>query len=246
MKKAILFVIIFFYAYGCKSNTDFEDLNEAVCNGNIEKVKLLINSGIDINIRGINGESLIENAIKMNHIDLTEYLLNSGADFDNKIVNQALRQNGDEKLIKLINSYSLQLLNVNSSQILNKIDYYKGKKAVMLNVWALWCKPCVEEFPMVASLDSEYDELEIFFINTDFEDQRKEVEIFLKSQNIIGESYFKVEKDERFINALSEAWNGTLPFTIAYSKSSGDIVDFWVGIEPELRFRSAINKAISL
>ena len=99
---------------------------------------------------------------------------------------------------------------------------------------------------MVASLDSEYDELEIFFINTDFEDQRKEVEIFLKSQNIIGESYFKVEKDERFINALSEAWNGTLPFTIAYSKSSGDIVDFWVGIEPELRFRSAINKAISL
>ena len=117
---------------------------------------------------------------------------------------------------------------------------------MILNIWALWCKPCVDEFPMIVSLDTEYSVLEVLFVNTDFEDQKIEVKKFLNTHNIIGESFFKAEKDEAFINTLQESWNGTLPFTIVYSKISGDIVDFWVGLEPENHFRYAIEKAINL
>ena len=169
-------------------------------------------------------------------------MLISGA----KLENDFKYQDVNDELTELINLYTLQLLDVSSNQILSKIKSYKGKKAVILNIWALWCKPCVKEFPMIVGLDSVYNDLEVLFVNTDFEDQKVEVKKFLKGHNIIGESYFKSEKDEAFITTLEESWNGTLPFTIAYSKTSGDVVDFWIGLEPENRFRFAIEKAINL
>lgn len=242
MKYNILITIIVSFICGCGNNSDFNELNKAAYDGDLKKVRFLIDNGKDINVIGKNGERAIYSAIKMNHFNVVEYMLISGA----KLENDFKYQDINDEITELINSYTLQLLDVSSNQILSKIKSYKGKKAVILNIWALWCKPCVEEFPMIVGLDSVYNELEVLFVNTDFEDQRVEVKKFLKSHNIIGESYFKSEKDEAFINALQDSWNGTLPFTIAYSKISGDVVDFWVGLEPENRFRSAIEKAINL
>ena len=242
MKNNILMSIIILLIFCCSSDYKFDELNQAANNGNLEKVRLLVEEGVNINMKGKNGESPIYSAIKMNHFDVVKYMLISGAKIEMNFINQGV----NNEIIELINSYRLQLLEVNSKQILSKIKNYKGEKAVILNIWALWCKPCVEEFPMILSLNAEYNELEVLFVSTDFEDQKKEVKKFLNTHNIIGESYFKSEKDEAFINTLQESWNGTLPFTIAYSKISGDVVDFWVGLEPENRFRSAIEKAISL
>ena len=242
MKNNILITIIVFFIYGCSNNSDFNELNKAAYDGDLKKVRSLVENGIDININDKNGERPIYSAIKMNHFNVVEYMLISGA----KLENDFKYQDVNDEITELINLYTLQLLDVSSNQILSKIKSYKGKKAVILNIWALWCKPCVEEFPMIAGLDSIYNDLEVLFVNTDFEDQKVEVKNFLKGHNIIGESYFKSEIDESFINALEESWNGTLPFTIAYSKTSGDVVDSWMGLEPENRFRSAIEKAINL
>lgn len=242
MKNNILIAIILSLICACSGNSDFDELNKAANNGNLEKVKLLIKQGVDINIKDKNGESPINSAIRMNHFEVVKYMLSSGVKLESDFINQGV----NDEIIKLINSYTFQLLDVNSNQILSKIKDYKGKKAVMLNIWALWCKPCVEEFPMLVSLGSKYNELEVLFVNTDFEDQKTEVKKFLNTHNIIGESYFKSENDEVFINTLQESWNGTLPFTITYSKISGDIVDSWVGLEPEKRFISAVEKAIGL
>ena len=242
MKNNILITIIVLFICGCSNNSDFNELNKAAYDGDLKKVRYLIDNGKDINTMGKNGERAIYSAIKMNHFDVVKYMLISGA----KLENDFKYQDINDEIMELINSYTLQLLDVSSNQILSKIKSYKGKKAVILNIWALWCKPCVEEFPMIVGLDSVYNELEVLFVNTDFEDQKVEVKKFLKGHNIIGESYFKSEKDEAFITTLEESWNGTLPFTIAYSKTSGDVVDFWIGLEPENRFRFAIEKAINL
>ena len=50
-----------------------------------------------------------------------------------------------------LSSKESELINVNSKQLLDIIYQYKNKKVVLLNIWALWCKPCVDEFPMIAS-----------------------------------------------------------------------------------------------
>ena len=142
-----------------------------------------------------------------------------------------------------LSSKESELINVNSKQLLDIIYQYKNKKVVLLNIWALWCKPCVDEFPMIASLNEEFSDIEIIFLNTDFEEQRNDVVDFL-SDHKINKSYFKSEDDNSFINGISQNWNGTLPFTIIFSKDSSNIVNSWVGKKEKTHFINEIKKAL--
>ena len=139
----------------------------------------------------------------------------------------------------------VDLVPTTSSNLMKNIKTFKGEKVVLLNVWALWCVPCVEEFPMIVDLGKQFEELEVVFISADFDDQIDEVEGFLKKKGVFSTSYIKKEKDESFIQGIHPNWTGSLPLIIVYAKKSGSIVDFWEGKEPESRFRTAINIAMN-
>lgn len=118
-------------------------------------------------------------------------------------------------------------------------------KAVLINVWATWCGPCVEEFPDIVELKHKYnDQLAVVFISADFPEDRERAVEFLKEQNVDWETYLKTGKDEPFINALSQDWGGALPFTKIYSKS-GEIVTFWENKATYETFEKAILDAIN-
>ena len=137
-----------------------------------------------------------------------------------------------------------ELIPSTSEQIMSKIKSFSSQKAVLLNIWALWCVPCVEEFPMIVDLDAEYDELEIIFVSADFHEQKREVQKFLKKQGLDSISFIKNEKDDPFISGIHPEWTGSLPFTVVYAKNSGIIVDSWEGKDSKSRFRDAIDIAI--
>lgn len=118
-------------------------------------------------------------------------------------------------------------------------------KAVLLNVWATWCGPCVEEFPDIVALKQKYDaQLAVVFISADFPEDRDRAIEFLREQNVDWETYLKTGKDEPFINALSTEWGGALPFTKIYSKN-GEIVTFWENKASYDTFEKAILDAIN-
>ena len=144
-----------------------------------------------------------------------------------------------------LNCDRLELIPVTAESINKHIDSFKGEKAVLLNVWALWCIPCIEEFPMIVKLDNEIKDLEVVFISADFEDQVEDVIDFLSNHEVGNKSYIKDEKDEPFIIGINQNWTGSLPFTIIYSKKSGSVIDLWEGKKSELEFKSAIDIAIN-
>ena len=148
--------------------------------------------------------------------------------------------------ISFINCERFELIPVTAESINKHISGFKGQKAVLINVWALWCIPCIEEFPMIVKLDNEISDLEVVYISADFKDEIENVIKFLSRFEIGYESYIKDEKDEQFIMGINQNWTGSLPFTIVYSKKSGSVIDSWEGKKPESRFRSAINNAINL
>jgi len=122
----------------------------------------------------------------------------------------------------------------------------KGEEAVLLNFWATWCGPCVEEFPMIVDLADEYkNDLAVYFISVDWLDEKEKAISFLKKQGVDWTTFIKDEKDNAFINGIHEEWSGALPFTILYGKSSGEVLDYWEGEQPEKRFRKAIINAIN-
>ena len=138
-----------------------------------------------------------------------------------------------------------QLFPVTAEVLLEKISSFKGNKAVLINIWALWCEPCVEEFPMIVKLKNENNDLEVIFVSADFEDDIVDVVNFLNNHDIGPISYLKKQKDEDFIKGLSMDWNGSLPYTMVFSKYSGKIIDFWEGKKPVERFQRAIIKALN-
>ena len=102
-----------------------------------------------------------------------------------------------------------RLIPITSESLNERISIFKGKKAVLVNVWALWCIPCIEEFPMIVNLQNEIKDLEVIFVSADFEDHFQEVKHFLKEQNKGSVSYIKKQKDELFINGLNSNWSGS-------------------------------------
>ena len=137
-----------------------------------------------------------------------------------------------------------QLSPATAEILLEKISSYKGEKVVLVNVWALWCVPCVEEFPMILNLQKKTNDLEVIFISADFEDKSQDVIKFLNDHNVGPISYIKRQKDEDFIKGLSPEWSGTLPYTIVYAKKSGLVIDSWEGKKNKLRFKNSISLAL--
>ncbi|WP_026450618.1 TlpA family protein disulfide reductase [Aequorivita capsosiphonis] len=71
---------------------------------------------------------------------------------------------------------------------------YKGK-TVFIDIWATWCKDCIEGMPKIEKLQKENPEIVFLFLSLD-----KELESWkhgIKKYNVTGENYF-----------ISSGWKG--------------------------------------
>jgi len=105
---------------------------------------------------------------------------------------------------------------------------YKGK-VLVLNFWATWCKPCVEEFPDFVRFHKSFSakDAAVAFVSIDENDDKtkRKVISFLRKQNAPLPSYIKQSgDDEQFINAVHHDWSGAVPATFIYDKKGNLIV----------------------
>jgi len=126
-----------------------------------------------------------------------------------------------------------------SSPTLKTVTHEEAMRAVeegegtvtIVNFWATWCVPCVEEFPSFMRLDRELDDrgVDVMFISTDFPDQKTKVVDFLAKQGVTGTSYLKASGNTtEFVNNFSPEWTGAVPATFVYG-SEGTLLAFWEG-----------------
>ncbi len=143
------------------------------------------------------------------------------------------------------NRQSDELLeDVTADELQEIIASYQGEKAVLINIWATWCAPCVEEFPEIVELQRNYpDKLKVIFISADFPDSRDRALDFLKKQNVDWTTYFKTGKDQEFISSLSDKWTGALPFTKVIGVD-GELVTSWEQSADYEKFERHVKTAI--
>lgn len=103
-------------------------------------------------------------------------------------------------------------------------------RLTVVNFWATWCVPCVEEFPAFTKLDRTLDDrgVDVMFISTDFPNEKGKVVDFLAEHGVTGTSYLKTGNSTEFVNNFSEDWSGAVPATFIYD-GEGTLVDFWEG-----------------
>lgn len=142
---------------------------------------------------------------------------------------------------------TVDLRDATAADILRAAAAHQGQEAVLINFWATWCVPCVEEFPMIVELAEQYRDkaVKVYFVSVDWLDERHKAVDFLEQHGVRGVSFIKNQDDNEFINGISREWTGAVPFTIVFGKESGKVVDLWEAKKQRLRFEQSIERALN-
>ena len=128
---------------------------------------------------------------------------------------------------------------------LNKLIVENNGKVLLINVWATWCVPCVEEMPDLIKLNNSFksENVRVMGISIDYpEEIQSKIIPFIKKNNInfpVFVNNFK--KDELLINFLNQDWSGAVPATFIYDKN-GVQKEFLLGKHSFDEFKKALEK----
>jgi thiol-disulfide isomerase/thioredoxin len=90
---------------------------------------------------------------------------------------------------------------------------------VILNFWATWCVPCVEEMPIFVKVQKQHKNLKVIGISMDEPDRQTIVVHFLKQHPVNYRIGIWTGNDfEQMVNAIDSKWDGPIPATFIYQK----------------------------
>jgi len=93
----------------------------------------------------------------------------------------------------------------------------------LVNFWATWCKPCLEELPYFEQVrDSLGDEkVEVLLVSLDFKDKLESQLIPYLEKNGLGSRVVLLDDphENEWIPRVDSAWSGAIPATLIYNSS---------------------------
>ena len=88
----------------------------------------------------------------------------------------------------------------------------------ILNFWATWCHPCVNELPNFAKIDSIYkgQKVKVILISLDYvKDVKSRLEPFVKNNKVHSTVWLLDEHDyNAWIDKVDPTWDGSIPATL--------------------------------
>ena len=89
----------------------------------------------------------------------------------------------------------------------------------VINFWATWCRPCLEELPLLQQLQDEHGDapLRVVLVSLDTEEGAiKRIPGFLANQRIDLPTVVLTDESAGWKRELDEKWDGSLPTTVIY------------------------------
>lgn len=110
------------------------------------------------------------------------------------------------------------------NDLLKRIE--SAGETTVINFWATWCKPCVEELPAFDSL-AKAGKTKVILVCLDFkEDIEKKVNPFLKKKNITAECVLLDEiNGNDYIDKVSKAWSGAIPASLFVNGAKRKLIE---------------------
>jgi thiol-disulfide isomerase/thioredoxin len=120
---------------------------------------------------------------------------------------------------------SAQHIRVVDSSWVHEIRNNKSDTLYIINFWATWCKPCVEELPYFEKLGETYrsEKIKILLVSTDM---RKELngrlKDFVNTRQLKQQVLFMNEVNaDKWIDLVNPQWSGAIPATWMVRGSQG-------------------------
>lgn len=102
-----------------------------------------------------------------------------------------------------------------------QITAWKNNKSdtiYIINFWATWCKPCIEEMPNFEKIGEEFKDqkVRVLLVSNDF---KKQIDLKLKpymiEKGIRNKMYWMNETDpNKWIELVDKNWVGSIPATL--------------------------------
>jgi len=114
---------------------------------------------------------------------------------------------------------------------------------LLLSIWATWCEPCRDEYPMVNELAKQYAAQGLRVVGVSYDDDAEInlVRHFLARNTPIFINYRKrMGHVDQFDRAVDPTWRGELPVNFFYS-ADGRLMFRIVGEQPRAQYEQAIR-----
>jgi len=125
-------------------------------------------------------------------------------------------------IIWLLSSFTLK----HQPRVLSFDDFephlhFMNDTTYLVNFWASWCTPCVEELPAFERISEEYSDtkLKVVLVSLDFPRQiESRLVPFIDKNKIQSEVLVLDDPDaNKWINKVDPAWSGSIPATLIYN-----------------------------
>ena len=107
---------------------------------------------------------------------------------------------------------------------------HKNDTLYIVNFWATWCKPCIEELPIFEKVAQTYTQqpVKIILVSQDAKTRTAQVNDFLQKNKYTSESFIlSAGNPNVWIDKIDSNWSGTIPMTLFYK--NGDKIYFHEG-----------------
>jgi thiol-disulfide isomerase/thioredoxin len=118
-------------------------------------------------------------------------------------------------LVMVKTSFSQEVKTVSFDELMKILNDHNGSTKVV-NFWATWCKPCVDELPyFVQAADKMKNEnFEFIFVSVDFLSVHASVVEKAKQIGLKGTLLHLNAPGNEWIDQVDSTWSGAIPYTI--------------------------------